>query len=165
MKICYIPIPCSEVGKNPEHKYPEIDWEGMISYDDGILDYNFTMGRRKLTKEKFIETSNKLHHNKYDYSLVDYVTTNERTTIICPKHGKFKIYVHSHLEGYGCSKCDPEEAFIKKANKIYKNRFDYSKIKYNRSVDKVKIICSVHGSFWRTPSYHLAGTGCPKCGH
>ena len=121
------------------------------------------MGKPKTSKEDFIDKSNKLHKNKYDYSLLEYNDMNDRVVIICPKHGHFEIYAHSHLEGYGCKKCGPEAEFIKKANKLYKNKFDYSKMKYNRSVDDIEIICPIHGSFFRTPGYHLRGSGCKKC--
>lgn len=55
------------------------------------------------------------------------------------------------------------EEFIEKANKIHKNKYDYSKTVYVRSRDKVKIICPEHGAFEQRASSHLEGVGCPKC--
>lgn len=55
-------------------------------------------------KEQFIEKANKLHNNKYNYSLVDYKNSQTKVTIICPKHGKFQQKPNGHLFG-GCLKC------------------------------------------------------------
>ena len=30
-------------------------------------------------------------------------------------------------------------------------------------MEKIKIICPKHGSFWQTPNNHLRGTQCPTC--
>jgi very-short-patch-repair endonuclease len=56
------------------------------------------------TKE-FIQNAIKIHNNKYDYSLVDYINNNTKINIICEKHGIFKQTPNSHLNGRGCSKC------------------------------------------------------------
>ena len=53
--------------------------------------------------------------------------------------------------------------FIDKANKVHKNKYDYSKCEYINSRTKVCIICPEHGEFWQTPNNHLKGKGCPKC--
>ena len=54
---------------------------------------------------EFIEKSNIVHENVYDYSLVDYVNNRQKVTIICPKHGKFQQVPMNHLTGSGCQKC------------------------------------------------------------
>jgi len=43
-------------------------------------------------------------------------------------------------------------------------RYDYSKVEYKGTKEKVEIICSTHGSFWMAPNSHQQGQGCPKCG-
>lgn len=53
--------------------------------------------------------------------------------------------------------------FIKKANSVHKNRYDYSKSIYVNNITKVVIICSKHGEFEQTPHHHKRGGGCPKC--
>ena len=55
------------------------------------------------------------------------------------------------------------EQFIKEANIIHSNKYNYSKVIYINSHTKVCIICPEHGEFWQTPSNHLQGKGCPKC--
>ena len=57
-----------------------------------------------------------------------------------------------------------KEPFIKKANEIYGDKYDYSKVEYVNNHTKVCINCPEHGEFWQRPSAHLQGQGCPKCG-
>ena len=59
----------------------------------------------KLTTDLFIERSNIIHDNKYDYSLVNYKNNKTKVIIICNKHGEFKQRPDAHLNGQGCSKC------------------------------------------------------------
>lgn len=54
--------------------------------------------------------------------------------------------------------------FIEEAKKVHGDRYDYSKVVYINQRTKVHIICSEHGEFEQTPSDHLQGHGCPKCG-
>lgn len=54
--------------------------------------------------------------------------------------------------------------FIKDAQKIHGNKYDYSKVNYKTAQEKVCMICPIHGEFWQTPNSHLNGRGCPKCG-
>ena len=60
------------------------------------------------------------------------------------------------------SKSSTEE-FIKRANKVHNNKYDYSKVEYKNIETKVCIICPEHGEFWQIPANHLRGQGCPKC--
>jgi very-short-patch-repair endonuclease len=55
------------------------------------------------------------------------------------------------------------ELFISKANKIHKNRYDYSKVNYINAKTKVTIVCREHGDFQQTPSNHLCNYNCQKC--
>ena len=53
--------------------------------------------------------------------------------------------------------------FINKATKKHGNKYDYSKVEYIRSTQKVCIICPEHGEFWQTPAAHVRGDNCPHC--
>ena len=53
--------------------------------------------------------------------------------------------------------------FIAKAKSIHGDKYDYSKVKYEKSSIKVCITCPKHGEFWQTPNSHLSGKGCLKC--
>lgn len=129
---------------------------------------------KKLNRDEFIERAKKIHGGKYDYSKVEYVTNNIKVCIVCPIHGDFWQTPNSHLNGQGCRKCSNEntskrcrlsnDEFIEKARKIHGDKYDYSLVDYSRSIDKVKIVCPIHGVFLQKPNYHLDGCGCPKCG-
>lgn len=56
-----------------------------------------------------------------------------------------------------------KEIFIEKANKIHNGKYDYSKVDYKSSKDKVIITCPIHGDFEQEAASHLQGHGCPKC--
>ena len=124
---------------------------------------------RKQTQQQFIIASSLKHHYKYDYSKIHYVNNNTLVTIICPVHGEFKQRPRAHIGGKGCYRCGREaclystKEFIDAAIKVHGNVFDYSKIKYIHSWNKIKIICKKHGEFNQQASQHLRGSGCPTC--
>ena len=126
-------------------------------------------GNKKLTKEEFISKARQIHDNKYDYSKVNYVNNSTKVCIICPEHGEFWQSPCHHLQGDNCPKCshqsycDTKESFIKKAQKIHGDRYDYSKVKYINAHTKVCISCPIHGDFWAIPTNHISGKGCPIC--
>jgi very-short-patch-repair endonuclease len=117
-------------------------------------------------KNDFIKKCNKVHGEKYDYSLIEYKNSHTKIDIICPEHGVFKQKPNSHLNGQGCPNCNKLnlEDFIKKSNKIHKKKYNYKlvnkKISYS---DKIDIICPEHGVFKQKIGNHLMGIGCPKC--
>jgi hypothetical protein len=53
----------------------------------------------------FINQANVIHGNYYDYSLTNYIKSNVKICIICPKHGKFYQKPNAHLMGQGCPVC------------------------------------------------------------
>jgi len=57
-----------------------------------------------------------------------------------------------------------KEKFIKNANSIHNNFYDYSLVEYKNNKTKVKIICPKHGVFEQQPINHTNGQGCRKCG-
>lgn len=127
----------------------------------------------KLTTEEVVNKFKKIHKNKYNYELVKYNKSIEKVNIICEKHGIFKITPNSHLNGSGCYECGLEkvgkskrlttEDFIKKSNKIHKNRYNYDKAIYTGYLNKLTITCKKHGDFEQKPSKHLQGQNCKKC--
>jgi hypothetical protein len=60
----------------------------------------------KPTIDYFIKESNRVHNNRYDYSLVTTLyTDNQKVPIICKEHGQFEQYHVAHMKGHGCRKC------------------------------------------------------------
>lgn len=124
---------------------------------------------KRLTTEQFIEKAKKLHSNKYDYSLTEYKNRRSEVKIICPIHGEFTQIADYHLTGRGCDKCGgtytkTTKEFIKIANKIHNNKYNYSLVEYKNNFKKVKIICPKHGIFIQSPSNHINHKSIyPKC--
>lgn len=53
---------------------------------------------------------------------------------------------------------------ISQANIIHNNFYDYSKVIYKNFMEKVCIICPIHGNFYQDFHSHLQKHGCPDCG-
>lgn len=127
---------------------------------------------KKLSTSDFINRSKKIHKSKYNYSLVEYKGAFSYVKIICEIHGEFEQMPSHHLQGRGCKRCAFENRrnninnILKKANKIHKNKYDYSKIKkYLRNSQKHEIKCKLHGTFLMSFHNHIdQKQGCPKCG-
>jgi len=128
---------------------------------------------KKYTEEEIIQKFN-LIHNKYDYSLVKYVNANTKIKIICPIHGVYEQVPCHHLNGHGCKQCSDtqngynsrytKDTFIKNADEIHNNKYDYSLVDYIGANKKIRIICPIHGIFEQTPSAHINNKqGCAKC--
>jgi len=123
---------------------------------------------KKSTTEEFINKAKKIHGDKYDYSLVDYINSKTKIKIICKKHGIFEQKCVCHTLGQGCPKCTGRnkttKEFIKEAKQIHDDKYDYSLVNYVGSKIKIKILCKLHKEiFLQKPNNHLMGHGCPKC--
>ena len=82
-----------------------------------------------LLNDEFIEKSNKIHNNKYDYSLIEYKNAKTKIKIICPEHGVFELTPDAHLySARGCQMCSNRKVttnmFIKKAKDIHEKNFN-----------------------------------------
>ena len=127
----------------------------------------------KLTTENFVTRSIAKHGSRYDYSKVSYATSRTKVCIICPVHGEFFQTPDNHLAGEGCILCGflrtsdqcrhTTGIFVKKANSVHENSYDYSKVDYKNARTKVCIVCPIHGEFFQAPDKHLSGHQCPRC--
>ncbi len=125
--------------------------------------------------KRFLEDAHRAHGDQYDYSQVSYVNALTKVKIICRRHGPFEQKPANHIRDIGCSKCGDESAaairtrtteeFVHEAKAVHGDQYDYSKVKYRSSHEKVEIVCSTHGSFWQSPVNHVRGNkaGCPGC--
>lgn len=120
------------------------------------------------TLERFIDNAKSLHGEKYDYSMVEYVNTETKVTIICPDHGAFQQKPANHLNGQGCVRCvglakKTLEEFVLQSSQVHCDKYDYALAQYKSNRDKLLITCPIHGGFWQSPNSHLKGIGCPSC--
>lgn len=127
--------------------------------------------------KKFITRSNKIHNNKYDYSITQYKDVFTPVDIICPIHGKFSQRPNDHLNNHGCYYCGVTtsihtsmyniEDVIEKAKIIWGNRFDYSNIKNYRGLKyKYTIKCNQCNNFFKqslVSNINNSTDGCPTC--
>ena len=129
---------------------------------------------RKLNTKEFIRKAKAKHGNKFGYSHVDYVNAHTKVKIKCKIHGLFDQTAYDHLSGRGCKECGfklsgetkrkTTQQFIKDARRVHGNTYGYDKVDYKGNHTKVKIECKAHGIFDQTPSNHLNGYRCNKCG-
>jgi hypothetical protein len=134
-------------------------------------------GNTIITTVIFIEKAIEIHGYKYDYSKVDYVNGYTDIEIVCRIHKSFWQRPDNHIyQKSGCYECGRETSaqkqvqtkneFIKSAQHIHGNKYDYSQVAYISNYIKIEIICKDHGAFWQKPYHHTdSGAGCPKCGH
>jgi hypothetical protein len=123
----------------------------------------------------FIEKARKIHGDKYEYGLVEYINNTTKIFIMCKEHGTFEQLPSNHLKGQCCKKCSIEniklklrsntKEFIEKSMTVHYDKYDYSKVIYVNCKTKIIIICKEHGEFLQTASDHLTGYGCKKCGN
>lgn len=146
--------------------------------------FNNAHERNKSNANEFIKKAKKKHGELYDYTKVEYYNAKTNVIIICKKdgHGEFHKRPDNHLSGQGCTKCALEikkgkkiiynriphnkytlDQFIKKANTVHQNTYNYSKTEYINTKKNVIIICPVHGEFQQIAGSHLQGSGCNKC--
>lgn len=157
---------------NNKRKY-NYDWRRYYNYD-------------KKTKEEraeiFIKKSKEKFGDRFDYSKVEYVDSKTPVTLICKEHGEFRVNMYCHLKTLdgGCPFCKTKHGhggggggslstdyIIKRCQKIYGDKYDYSKVEYkggNSKNEVVEIVCPIHGSFFKKyERITKRDCGCPKC--
>jgi len=78
------------------------------------------------SSDRIIDEFNKIHNNKYDYSLVEYTNSHIKIKIVCQKHGVFEQKPFKHLQSQGCPKCKLSKGILKICKIL-----DSRNIKYN----------------------------------
>ncbi len=139
-----------------------------------------------MDKSFFIQKANEIYKDKsgaplYDYSLVDYVDSSTKVTIIChnkdpetgKEHGEFNKTPNTLLTQHGCPKCGLEslrqiKSLTRLSNKefldkAFPNEYEYLN-GYKTAASKMHIKCKKCGhKFWQKANNHLMGAGCPAC--
>lgn len=154
-----------------QNKYGICKIRPVVLYEGGNITKRLAIDKTKYTIEQFKE----IHKDTYDYSKFKYINNKTKGIIICKIHGDFYCCTNAHLSmKTGCSKCSDIssaklrtktiEQFIKDANLVHGDKYNYNKVNYITSHIKVDIICKVHGKFSQKPYAHLSGkNGCQKC--
>ena len=127
-----------------------------------------------ITKELFINKSNIVHNNKYDYSKSIYISAKTKVIIICPEHGDFEQQPTNHYVGKGCYYCGlkilhnyftkSQEKFISEIIELFGSKYTFGKVKYINDSTELILTCVEHGDFNIKPCDILRkGFRCPKC--
>ena len=126
---------------------------------------------KKLTTEQFIQRAVKIHGNKYDYSEVIYNGMLNPIKIKCNCGNIFFKTPKKHLHILStCPKCSKRQIpstdeFIKKAQNIHGDLYDYTNVKYINNKTHILLKCNgCLNSFKTTPNMHIQQKcGCPSC--
>lgn len=98
--------------------------------------------RKILTLQEFQEKANKIHGDRYDYSITVYTKSYEKVNIRCPEHGIFSQRPDCHLSGQGCPGCQHQ-----RQDTIYLLRCNITNlVKIGITSNLEKRICSLGGS-------------------
>lgn len=116
-------------------------------------------------KEIFIQKAQAVHNNAFIYDDINYTTMNQAITLKCAIHGVFTILPYTHLKGHHCPTCEWNTKwnnFLQEAYNVHGDTYQYS-TQYTNSLDKIAVICPIHGMFTQSAYKHLHGEGCDKC--
>ncbi len=134
----------------------------------------YCSGCYKRDTEDFIRRSIEIHKDDegkplYDYSKVEYITTEDKVEIKCRNGHTFFQTPHHHLN-HGCDFCargvyiQNTEQLIEEARKVHGDKYDYSNSIYTGMNNHIIIKCEEHGEFLQVVLCHITyGRGCIKC--
>ena len=159
----YVNIICKSHGIFKQKAYQHFERNGCK-----LCDNERKRALKLKSQKQFIKDIKRVHGDNYDYSLVEYIQSNQKIKITCKEHGIFEQSANNHLKGQRCPSCfgTPTKSlnqFITEANCIHNNKYDYSKFNYINANTKSTIICKSHGEFNQKPIKHLGGNRCPNC--
>lgn len=131
--------------------------------------------KRRMTVDEFIRRGKIAHGDQFDYSKVEYKNAITKVMLYCRKHDFWHLALpQDHINGKGCRKCRGEkisakkfktqEEFLERCVAAHGSRYDYSKVVYRGMLEKVTIICHIHGEWDVVAKNHPLGHGCPRCG-
>jgi very-short-patch-repair endonuclease len=143
-----------------------ISYKYLMKLENTVLLKNV----KKIYSEEFIKKFLVKHSNKFDYSLTEYKNSHTKIKIKCNKHDiLFEQSPLLHLKSdICCPLCVKEyksfnsprnngrSKFIELAKKLYKDKYDYSKVEYVNN--KTPIIIIYDGEeYLQRPDSHLQG--------
>jgi hypothetical protein len=136
-----------------------------------------TIGYTKSNSNEFIKKAKRIHGDKYNYSLVEYVNNHTLVLIICKKHplNPFKQLPQKHLTGKGCPVCSSSKGenqirlFLKNNNFYFEEQKNFeqcrlkNKLKFDFFIPDKNILIEFHGIqhyeeiafFYNRPKYNF----------
>lgn len=110
----------------------------------------------------------------YDFSNITSIQNRHKDIVkcICKIHGEYNTTPRNILRSnfFACRECKlsndrfDTQTFIQICSKIHNNYYNYDKINYIKSHEKVTVTCPKHGDYECSAYIHIGGGGfCPKC--
>jgi len=141
----------------------------------GCKECSKTNLRDKFSDDKivFINKSNLVHKNKYDYIESNYINSKSKVKITCPTHGDFEQKPNDHIMGKGCPKCsliynkmeDELKEFIKSLNIVFNENVKkiISPYELDIFIPTHNLAIEFNGLYWHSEvykdkNYHLNKT-------
>ena len=122
---------------------------------------------KRTTTEEFIVKAKIRHGEKYDYSRTIFKGDKIKVEIGCPIHGFFWQDPRNHTHKGGCGYCGgrrmTHDMYVQKVMELHGDVYDYSKINYEISGEKILVGCKIHGDFEIKASHFSQGHGCASC--
>ena len=140
-----------------------------IIYSDWIFEQtpdNHLRGKKcekRWDTTRFIHESKKIHGEKYDYSLVNFINMNTHVFLLL-EGNVYKQTPYKHLMGREIErgiKLKNTEEFIKDAKRVWGDKYDYSLVNYTGCFNPIKIIYDGQ-VYSQKPSQHLLGMKCER---
>ena len=92
------------------------------------------------TQEQWIDDSNIVHNNIYNYDKIIYINARSKVIITCKKHGDFEQIANKHLSGQGCPICNSSKGEREVLKYLNKNNIKYeSQFKFKNCKDKLPL--------------------------
>lgn len=110
-----------------------------------------SVDNKKDTVDIFINKAKKIHNNKYDYSLINYINSDTKIKIICPQHGVFEQKPTVHLYNKGCPSCSSSKGELKIRDFLVSNNILFEE---QKRFDLCKSIYTLPFDFY-LPKYNL----------
>ena len=120
--------------------------------------------KKTLTQKEFIENSQKIHGDKYNYAKVKYSNARDKVLITCPEHGDFWQMADSHMRGHGCPVCGnslsiPENeiySFLKENTNFeieQRNRYIIKPYELDLYIPDKNIAIEFNGIYWHSSKF------------
>lgn len=170
--------------KCPVHGVVHERIDHILTDKRGCKFCNYDEMNKAYDTKSFIRLAKRYSTSKLDdFSKVNYTKSDEYVTIICKKHGEYRITPNSYLNGCRCNKCKGENtakrqlksqnAVISQLQKSYRKfpYYSFEKVDYKGESNDIVITCHnkdsngvEHGDFIVNAGHALRrGDGCPKC--
>lgn len=124
------------------------------------------MSTKKLTQEQVIKNLQQKHPT-LNFDKFVYINNRSKSIVVHTDGEEYSLCYKHLMRGIVSNNNYTTESVVKKfKEKFPESECDYSKVVYTGMLNKVSIVCPIHGEFETTPNRYLvvAQYSCPNCG-